>query len=164
MRPVRPLLVGHFWPAQLWLPGRDLATDSRAPLRCALLERSLPARELRAAATRPSRPLRVSVKTVGWDRERCHRPPRSRDLLAEVRGPIPPRNMDRGPIRSGPRDASLALPRTGSLARAGEGARPLPPNRSSSCRKERSARRPNQGTPVRGDARSLLSSRLPREH
>jgi len=80
---------------------------------------------LRIAATCPSRPLRVGVKNVEWDRERCHtlysdRAPFRKRIDPTEKHPI------RSPIRSGPRDASLALPRTGSLARAGEGAQPLP--------------------------------------
>lgn len=64
MRPVS----GHCWFTQLVQPGRDLTTDSRAPLRLRapwqepLAENSVP--ELRTAATRTSRPLRVSVKNL----------------------------------------------------------------------------------------------------
>lgn len=80
----------------------------------------------------------------------------------------------RSPIRSGPRDASLALPRTGSLARAGEGAQPLPPTaprvaeRSGQRASDPLLRGPSFERPLEErmgpGARSLLSSRLPREH
>lgn len=109
---------------------------------------------LRAAATRPPRPLRS-------EREDLERDPSALPdaLPIPVKRSISPRSTRSSSLSDpGSGGAPLALPRTRSLARAGSQRAALAASISSHCREERPARRP----PPRGDggARSLLSSRL----
>jgi hypothetical protein len=96
----------------------------------------------RTTATWTSRPLRS-------EREEPRVRPRAlpRALPTPVKRSISPRSTFQSPIRSGPWGAPLALPRTGSSARAGQSVQPKPSSVSSlarrHCREESPLRRPD---------------------